>query len=155
MMLKYHDCPEKKDERDEFKCEQCGKTYWSEKMLKIHSRTHISYDDDIDEGILNMKIEMPAAKKTIRKAVDQLETITFLKISILTDYSASNEEDDELICDQCDQSFSSAILMRIHKRAHEREHLYDDGELLSTKKLDDDDKDDEPGAPKTSVQELL
>ena len=84
-MLKYHDCPEKKDEPDEFKCDQCGKTYWSEKMLKIHSRTHISYDDDIDEGILNMKIEMPAAKKTIRKAVDQLETITFLNISILTD----------------------------------------------------------------------
>lgn len=66
----------------------------------------------------------------------------------------SNEEDDVLICDQCDQSFSSAILLRIHKRAHEREHLYDDGELLSVKKLDDKD-DDEPGAPKTSVQELL
>lgn len=84
MMVKYHDCPEKKDEHDEFKCDQCGKTYWSEKMLKIHSRTHISYDDDIDEGILNMKIEMPVAKHTIRKAVNKLETITFL-FYILTD----------------------------------------------------------------------
>ena len=72
MMVKYHDCPEKKDEPDEFKCDKCGKTYWSEKMLKIHARTHISFDDDIDgvdEGILNMKIEMPAIKKSIRNGV--------------------------------------------------------------------------------------
>ena len=82
MMLKYHDCPEKKDEPDEFKCDQCGKTYWSEKMLKIHSRTHINFDDtdDLDEGILNMKIEMPAVQKQIRKAVDKLET--FVEISL-------------------------------------------------------------------------
>jgi len=79
MMQKYHDCPEKNDEPDEFKCDKCGKTYWSEKMLKIHSRTHISFDDtdEIDEGILNMKIEMPAVKKQIRNAVDKLQTIAF------------------------------------------------------------------------------
>lgn len=72
-MVKYHDCPEKKDEPDEFKCDKCGKTYWSEKMLKIHARTHISFDDDvdgIDEGILNMKIEMPAIRKSIRNGVE-------------------------------------------------------------------------------------
>ena len=65
MMLKYHDCPEKKEEEDQFKCDTCGKTYWSEKMLKIHEKTHIKFDDDIDDAILNMEIKMPVAKKQV------------------------------------------------------------------------------------------
>merc|ERR1711953_584504 len=33
-------------------------------------------------------------------------------------------DDDLLICDDCDQTFTSAVLFRIHKRAHENEHKY-------------------------------
>ena len=38
MMLKYHECTAKKKDEDEFKCPDCGKTYWSERMLNIHKK---------------------------------------------------------------------------------------------------------------------
>lgn len=63
MMVKYHDCPEKKEE--DLKCDECGKSYWSEKMLNIHKKTHIKYDDDMDDDILNMVIPMPTLAKKV------------------------------------------------------------------------------------------
>ena len=72
MMLKYHECPNKKEEESEFKCADCGKTYWSAKMLSIHQKTHIKFDDDdgLDDAILNMKIEMPKVVKRVQEEND-------------------------------------------------------------------------------------
>ena len=43
MMLKYHGCEAKKDEEEDngFDCPECGKKYWSQKMLDIHKK--VSY----------------------------------------------------------------------------------------------------------------
>ena len=38
MMLKYHECTAKKHDEDEFKCSECGKQYWSQRMLDIHKK---------------------------------------------------------------------------------------------------------------------
>ena len=77
MMCKYHDCPEKKEDEDEFKCLTCGKKYWSERMLEIHKKTHINYDD-MDDDIADLVIKMP---KLIRKVViDDDEELVSLKI---------------------------------------------------------------------------
>ena len=39
MMLKYHECTAAKKE-EEFKCGECGKQYWSERMLNIHKKVY-------------------------------------------------------------------------------------------------------------------
>ena len=77
-MVKYHDCPEKKVEEDEYKCDTCGKTYWSEKMLNIHQKTHIKYDDE-DDDILNMEIKMPTKLNKITIADDDDEDLVSYK----------------------------------------------------------------------------
>ena len=43
MMLKYHGCEAKKEEEEDngFDCPECGKKYWSQKMLDIHKK--VSY----------------------------------------------------------------------------------------------------------------
>ena len=40
MMLKYHGCEAKKEEEEDngFDCPECGKKYWSQKMLDIHKK---------------------------------------------------------------------------------------------------------------------
>ena len=43
MMLKYHECTAKKKDEDEFKCPDCGKTYWSERMLNIHKKVCLGF----------------------------------------------------------------------------------------------------------------
>ena len=78
MMLKYHECPNKKEEESEFKCADCGKTYWSAKMLSIHQKTHIKFDDDdgLDDAILNMKIEMPKVVKRVQEENDDDDLVS-------------------------------------------------------------------------------
>ena len=75
-MVKYHDCPDKKDE-DEYKCDTCGKSYWSEKMLNIHKKTHIIFDDE-DEDILNMEIKMPPQTKKITFEPDEEDLVKYI-----------------------------------------------------------------------------
>ena len=43
MMLKYHGCEAKKDEEEDngFDCPECGKKYWSQKMLDIHKKVSL------------------------------------------------------------------------------------------------------------------
>ena len=44
MMLKYHGCEAKKEEEEDngFDCPECGKKYWSQKMLDIHKKVRYS-----------------------------------------------------------------------------------------------------------------
>lgn len=43
MMLKYHECTAAKKQEDEFKCDECGKQYWSERMLNIHKKVDFKF----------------------------------------------------------------------------------------------------------------
>ena len=174
MMLKYHGCEAKKEEEEDngFDCPECGKKYWSQKMLDIHKKvsrtlflnilqispsifsnwrilekqhfsrwfrclaslghfilqqlieifqTHLKFDDDDDltNDILNMKIEMPKLKTKVEiEGPPDDDLLVSSKIAIFVGQNYFQ------ICDDCDQTFTSAVLFRIHKRAHENEHKY-------------------------------
>ena len=63
-----------------------------------------------------------------------------------------------MVCDDCDQTFTSAVLFRIHKRAHENEHMYnltikdiadeDDRAEAKRKVLEENDEDDDTSGVK-------
>ena len=59
MMLKYHGCEAKKDEEEDngFDCPECGKKYWSQKMLDIHKKVSRTKFFRVGFGVLLLSAE--------------------------------------------------------------------------------------------------
>ena len=96
-----------------------------------------------------MKIELPVKRTVIDDTGDD---DLMVRATVCTKWERKLNLTFQ-ICEFCDQEFTSAVLFRIHKRAHENEHNYNitSADLLAEEKaknLENEEND-------TSVKNLL